>query len=398
MPIQKVVNGRIPVKIWTTDIESEAIDQLRMLTELPFIQHHVAAMPDVHAGRGSTVGSVIATVDCVIPATVGADLGCGMMAVKTPFKADQVQGQVKEIRHSIERSIPIGKNWNTKELPEVKALSIWDSRPGITQFGAFYEGFDAKDLANVRLQLGSLGGGNHFIELCLDKEDNVWLMLHSGSRNVGKRIGEYYVDLAKKKCAEMHIKLPHPDLAYLPMTGSIGAEYQDYLKFTQEFAAENRKEMMRRALRDLAYIVTGKFECERLFEVNCHHNYIALENHFGKNLWITRKGAIRARTSDYGIIPGSMGAKSFIVHGLGNADSFHSASHGAGRKMSRTEAKKRFTKDDLQAQTQGVECRKDEGVIDEIPAAYKSIDDVMENQKDLVEVVAELRQIMCIKG
>lgn len=385
---------KVPVKIWSDlkDVEPSAVKQLQNTAALPFVFKHVAVMPDVHFGMGATVGSVVATKGAICPACVGVDIGCGMMAVKTNLDSRIVQDKIALIRKSIERSVPVGFGQNTNI-----ATSVWDWH-GWAEFRKLESA--NKELGDKGLyQLGSLGGGNHFIEICLDTENKVWVMLHSGSRGVGNLLARKHIDSAKGLMKKMLINLPDPDLAYLP---SETKEFDDYirdLQWAQSYALQNRIEMMTRVIKDISFAVFGEDgKVEVSNEVNCHHNYVSWENHFGENVMVTRKGAVRARVGDMGIIPGSMGARSFIVKGLGNPDSFNSCSHGAGRKMSRTEAKKRFTLEDLAKQTEGVECRKDADVIDEIPGAYKDIDQVMENQKDLVSIVAQLKQIMCIKG
>jgi tRNA-splicing ligase RtcB len=400
MPIKGVLSKtRVPVKIWSPleTVESAALDQLTNTANLPFVFKHVAAMPDVHLGHGATVGSVIATKGAICPAAVGVDIGCGMMAIKTNLDATIVQDKIKDIRHSIERSIPVGHESNKKIITPVSRWSGWDK---FKDLHAAQKHFKSKELfGRAQAQLGTLGGGNHFIEVCLDTDNNVWVMLHSGSRNIGKSLAEMHIYGAKEEMKKMFINLPDPELAYYVEKTQQYDEYMFDLNWAQEYALANREEMMRRIIKDISYAIYGEDgKVQKLMEVNCHHNYVSKENHYGENVLITRKGAVRARSGDLGIIPGSMGAKSYIVKGLGNPESFHSCSHGAGRKMSRSEAKRRFTVDDLALQTAGVECRKDESVIDEIPGAYKDIDEVMENQKDLVEVVAQLKQIMCIKG
>ena len=394
MPIKGLIEKtRVPVKIWAElgEVEGQALDQLSNTANLPFVFKHVAAMPDVHLGRGATVGSVIATKGAICPAAVGVDIGCGMMAVKTPLSADRVLEKLPEIRHSIERSIPLGTNSNKKVAGTVRAWKGWKNWDELS--------YTDKSLRERALsQLGSLGGGNHFIEICLDKARNVWVMLHSGSRNVGKTLADRHINEAKYMMEQLKIHLPDKDLAYFTDDSPQFKAYLHDLMWAQQYAFQNRIEMMSRVLKDLSYAVNDREIIPRLLEVNCHHNYVAVEEHFGESVYVTRKGAVRARQGDMGIIPGSMGARSFIVRGLGNPDSFHSCSHGAGRKMSRTEAKKRFTVEDLRKQTEGVECRKDQGVVDEIPGAYKDIDKVMADQTDLVEIVAELKQVMCIKG
>jgi len=401
MPIKGVVSkASIPIKIWSdlSSVESAAIDQLTNTANLPFVFKHVAAMPDVHLGKGATVGSVIATKGAVCPAAVGVDIGCGMMAARTDLDPKVVQDKITAIRLSIERSIPVGMDSNNKITTSVENWKQWGNWEDLSVIG--HKGKDTAEMfKRAKSQIGSLGGGNHFIEICIDTNNAVWVMLHSGSRNLGKVVAERHMDKAKDLMKQMFIHLSDPDLAYFAQGTQ---EFQNYVadvEWCQEYAAQNRREMMARVLKDLSYAVHGEPDAINVdMKVNCHHNYIAKENHYGENVLITRKGAVRARVDDLGIIPGSMGTRSYIVRGLGNEESFCSCSHGAGRRMSRGEAKRRFTINDLQQQTAGVECRKDEGVLDEIPGAYKDIDEVMQNQTDLVEVVAQLRQIMCIKG
>lgn len=390
----------VPVKIWSQleTVESAALDQLKNIASLPFVFKHVAAMPDVHLGKGATVGSVIATKGAVIPAAVGVDIGCGMMALKLKINPNKVTDNVKKIRQSIERSVPVGFGSNKTLTKTVESWKGWKTFKNLHATKDHKRGETSLN-AKAMSQLGTLGGGNHFIELCTDQDGSIWVMLHSGSRNIGKSLAEIHINRAKDAMKEMFIKLPDPDLAYYSQGTKQYQEYISDLMWAQEYAASNREEMMRRVLKDISHAVGlsgAKIETE--MEVNCHHNYAALENHYGENVLVTRKGAVRARAGDYGIIPGSMGTRSYIVEGLGNQESFCSCSHGAGRRMSRSQAKREFTLDDLKKQTEGVECRKDEGVIDEIPGAYKDIDEVMENQKDLVKIKAQLKQFMCIKG
>lgn len=397
MPILKVLNeARVPVKIWSANPEPEAVQQLINTANLPFVFKHVAAMPDVHFGMGATVGSVIATDKAICPAAVGVDIGCGMMAVKTDFDLKTAQDKIKEIRHSIERSVPVGFNSNQIITDTVDNWIGWKHEEGIPERVAY----DVGGLADkARKQLGSLGGGNHFIELCSDTDGFMWVVLHSGSRNVGKMIADHHINIAKAHMKQMFISLPDPDLAYFAQGTKEFKEYVSDVEWAQKYAFKNREEMMWRILKDLNHAIGDKDTIRDIhLQVNCHHNYLARENHFGSNVIVTRKGAVRARVGDLGIIPGSMGTRSYIVEGLGNPESFHSCSHGAGRRMSRTKARKTFTVKDLEDQTQGVECRKDDGVLDEIPGAYKDIDEVMKNQSDLVKIVATLKQFMCIKG
>lgn len=381
-----------PVLSWANhDLGHEETQMAKNVASLPFVFKHVALMPDVHLGKGALVGSVLATKDAVIPAAVGVDIGCGMAAIKTPFKAEQLEGKLKKIRLDIEAAIPLGFNQN-KEVE--KDASNWQ---GWTHFKDLHRG--VQDVQGKAMkQLGSLGGGNHFIEVCIDTEDSVWLMLHSGSRNIGNRLAQCHISTAKELAKLAGNRLPDPDLAYfIAGTPEFAAYWRD-LQWAQNYARYNRDVMMARFKRIVEKYLVGGKPIKPLLEVNCHHNYAEKEVHFGEDVYVTRKGAVRAREEDYGIIPGSMGAKSFIVKGKGNHESYCSCSHGAGRLMSRKKAKKQFSLDDLVTQTQGVECRKDGGVLDEIPGAYKPIDEVMMNQADLVEVVATLKQVVCVKG
>ncbi|MEO7726096.1 MAG: RtcB family protein [Burkholderiales bacterium] len=390
-----------PVKAWThgVPVEDVALQQLRNVAALPFIYRHVVAMPDVHWGMGATVGSVIATDGAIIPAAVGVDIGCGMMAVRLDgARAEHLPESLAQIRSGMEHTVPTGfekhapAQQNEKAAAELFKSFKWLEEKHPKAFTHRKESTDKI----ISSQFGSLGGGNHFIELCIDENGELWVMLHSGSRGIGNVIGQYFIALARDDMRTHFINLPDKDLAYFP-EGT--AHFDDYVKavgWAQGYARANRDEMMRRIL-----IVLHKYLPpfrDRTEAINCHHNYVEREFHFGKNVWLTRKGAVRAREGDLGIIPGSMGARSYIVRGKGNPDSFHSCSHGAGRAMSRTEAKKRFTIQDHAAATKGVECRKDAGVIDETPAAYKSIDAVMAAQADLVEVVHTLKQVICVKG
>ena len=392
MPHNKLNIGgaKADVLSWVThEMSSDEHDMLRNVSRLPCLFKHVALMPDAHLGKGSMVGSVVATKDAVIPATVGVDIGCGMMAVKTPFKSGILEGKMAEFRHEVERAIPTGFNAYKEAVTE---SSRWE---GWSEFGSLHRGVQDRK-GKAMTQLGTLGGGNHFIEVCLDTEDNVWLMLHSGSRNIGKEIAERHIATAKTlhKLSE----LPSPDLGYF-VQGTY--EFQNYwhdLDWAQGYAMKNRDIMMKRLLKSFNRMFNEQREFRPEITVNCHHNYVSIEEHFGDKVYVTRKGAINAESGRYGIIPGSMGAKSFIIKGLGNPDSFNSCSHGAGRKMSRTRAKSEYTIEDLKKQTEGVECRKDRGVVDEIPGAYKDIEEVMRAQNDLVEVVAELKQVICVKG
>lgn len=391
--------GSVPVKIWATDLEDQALQQAKNLARLPFVARQgVALMPDAHAGFGSTVGSVIATEKAIIPAAVGVDIGCGMNAVRLSLKASDLPDSLLEVRHQIERDVPLGAGGAHRRPEDVK--DNLSRVPGTTT-GATYAlgkiGALGTLMAKAAEQLGTLGSGNHFIELCVDENQDVWVMLHSGSRGIGNQIGRYFIEKAKKTMEGYFISLPDADLAYLPENTDDFHDYVEAVGWAQEYALENRKLMMEKVLAALVRRIPKPFTVTQE-AINCHHNYIERENHFGRNLWVTRKGAIRAREGDLGIIPGSMGQRSYIVRGKGNLDSYCSCSHGAGRKMSRAEAKRRFSITDLVAQTEGVECRKDDAVLDEIPGAYKDIDVVMENQKDLVEVVHVLKAVLCVKG
>ncbi|MDE0452993.1 MAG: RtcB family protein [Gammaproteobacteria bacterium] len=396
--------GGAPIKAWTqgVPVDERAWDQLRNTARLPFVHKHVAAMPDVHWGFGATVGSVIPTSGAIVPAAVGVDIGCGMMAVRTSLGASDLPDDLSGLRNEIERSVPHGRtagrgrDKGSWENPPASVVSDWRSLQG---------GLDAivsrapklRRPANRAIRhLGTLGTGNHFIEICLDEDDAVWAMLHSGSRGIGNAIGRYYIELAKDDMRRFFINLPDKDLAYLVEGAGHFKDYVDAVSWAQDFARMNREAMMARVLRALREAVKP-FE-QTATAVNCHHNYVERENHFGKNVWVTRKGAVRARAGDLGIIPGSMGARSYIVAGKGNAESFHSCSHGAGRVMSRGEAKRTFTLQNHRDATAGVECRKDEGVIDETPGAYKDIDAVMQAQTSLVDVVHTLKQVVCVKG
>ncbi|HXQ74172.1 MAG TPA: RtcB family protein [Pyrinomonadaceae bacterium] len=392
MPYEKLTIGGAQHDILSWANHEFSVDEqnmLRNVSRLPCLFKHVALMPDAHLGVGSMVGSVIATKEAVIPATVGVDIGCGMMALKTPFKSHILDGKLKDLRLAIEEAIPVGFN-NYKE--SVDESSYWE---GWNDFADLHEGVRDRK-AKAMKQLGTLGGGNHFIEVCLDTENFVWLMLHSGSRNIGKELADRHISTAKSlwKLSE----LPAPDLAYFIQGTPEFAAYWKDLKWAQNYAMKNREIMMTRLLKVFNKLFNHRQPFKPELQVNCHHNYVALEEHFGEKVFVTRKGAINAGKDTYGIIPGSMGAKSFIVKGRGAAESFHSCSHGAGRKMSRGAAKRAFSAEDLARQTAGVECRKDTGVLDEIPGAYKSIEAVMKNQEDLVEVVAEIKQVVCVKG
>ncbi|HTO49291.1 MAG TPA: RtcB family protein [Burkholderiales bacterium] len=398
MPVRKTIEeGRVPVRVWTDDVEAEALTQLVNVARLPFVVRHVAAMPDVHTGIGATVGSVIPTRGAIIPAAVGVDIGCGMGAVRLSLTAADLPDKLGRVRGAIEGAVPVGFGQHDARdaldhaaKPFARALDrIADKHPQLAKMQKHF------DETWVR-QLGTLGGGNHFIEVCLDKETRVWVMLHSGSREIGNAIGRYFIERAREHCLNQDVRLPDRDLAWFDEGTPLFDDYVEAVGWAQDYAAANRREMMALVLEALGRMLPPFAATEEA--INCHHNYVERERHFGESVLVTRKGAIRAGAGELGIIPGSMGAKSYIVRGRGAADSFSSCSHGAGRRMSRTEAKRRFSRADLERQTAGVECRKDPGVIDEIPGAYKSIDEVMANQADLVEVVHTLKQVVCVKG
>ncbi|BAQ64407.1 RtcB family protein [Geminocystis sp. NIES-3709] len=381
-----------PILSWANhELGFQETHMAKNVASLPFVYKHVALMPDVHLGKGALVGSVIATKDAIIPAAVGVDIGCGMSAIKTPFIADQLEGKLKKIRSEIEANIPVGFNENKNTETKVTNWQGWQD------FKNLHSGVQRLEGKAIK-QLGSLGGGNHFIELCLDTEGQVWLMLHSGSRHIGNQLADCHIKTGKQLAKLANLRLPDPDLAYfVGGTPEFDAYWRD-LQWAQNYARFNRDVMMSRFKAIVEKHLNGGKSTKSLLTVNCHHNYAEKETHFGEDVYVTRKGAVRAMENDYGIIPGSMGAKSFIVKGKGNHESFCSCSHGAGRKMSRSKAKKSFDVYDLITQTEGIECRKDQGVIDEIPCAYKSIEEVMNQQTDLVEVVATLKQLICIKG
>ena len=396
--------GAVPIKHWTRGVplEEEARQQLLNIARLPFIHGWLAVMPDVHLGKGATVGSVVPTIGAIVPAAVGVDIGCGMMAARTTLVASDLPDDLAPLRSAIEAAVPHGRtmgrgqrdkgSWNT---PPEKVASAWAELA--PEFEAIVARHPSLAKTNNLQHLGTLGTGNHFVEVCLDEEQRVWFMLHSGSRGVGNAIGTHFIDLAKKDMRRWMINLPDQDLAYLPEGSEHYGDYVFAVDWAQRFARRNRELMMANVVAAARKVITKPFEAEAE-AVNCHHNYVNRERHLGKDVFITRKGAVSARKGELGIIPGSMGAKSFIVRGLGNADSFNSCSHGAGRVMSRTEARRRISVDDHVKATAHVECRKDADVVDESPAAYKSIEAVMAAQSDLVEIVHTLRQVVCVKG
>ena len=397
-------NG-VPIKAWTKGVavEASAEKQLRNVASMPFVYKWVAAMPDVHWGIGATVGSVIPTQGAIIPAAVGVDIGCGMMAVQTTLNASHLPDNLKPLRTAIEKAVPHGRTENGRkgdrgawgEIPK-RQIGVW--RQLERGYKIITDKYPNLNRGNDVNHLGTMGTGNHFIEVCLDESDRVWFMLHSGSRGVGNRIGTFFIELARKDMRRQIKNLPDRDLAYFEEGSEHFADYVEAVSWAQEFALYNRKLMMEQLVEAVAN--ASELPGFSLTEtaVNCHHNYVAREEHYGAEVLVTRKGAVRAGKGDMGIITGSMGARSYIVRGLGNAESFHSCSHGAGRAMSRNEAKRRFSLDDHIKATAGIECRKDSDVIDETPMAYKPIDDVMNAQKDLVEIVHTLHQVVCVKG
>ena len=392
------------IKAWTrgVPIEDAAVTQLRNVAGLPFIHRHVAVMPDVHWGMGATVGSVIPTLGAIIPAAVGVDIGCGMMAVRTSIRAEHLPDTLAPLRSAIEAAVPHGRTDNGGR----NDVGAWQSDPpalAAEKWASLEAGYQAvvdkhPKAAHPRGlgHIGTLGTGNHFIELCLDEDGAVWVMLHSGSRGVGNRFGSYFIERAKLEMRRWFINLPDADLAYFPQGTEGFVDYIRAVSWAQHYARANREVMMDQVLGVLRGLFPDLATTEEA--VNCHHNYVSQEHHFGKDVFVTRKGAVRAGEGELGIIPGSMGARSFIVRGKGEAESFCTCSHGAGRAMSRAEAKRRFTLEDHARATEGVECRKDAEVIDETPMAYKDIDAVMAAQADLVEIVHTLRQVVCVKG
>lgn len=396
-------SGRAPVKAWVkgVPIDDGARRQLENTARLPFIHSHVAAMPDVHFGLGATIGSVIATKQAIIPAAVGVDIGCGMMAVRTSLEARQLPDSLAALRSRMEAAVPHGgvgaKSGWRDNIPQtvITRFETTGLSEGLLQVREKHKGIHNK---HYLAQLGTLGGGNHFIELCLDEEDFVWVMLHSGSRGIGNAIGRYFIERAREQLSgrEAGRNLPDRNLAWLEEGEQDFTDYVEAVGWAQDYARINREIMMDRIL-DVMRKQLKKFKTDKM-AINCHHNYVQQEHHFGADVWVTRKGAVRAGEGELGIIPGSMGAKSYIVRGKGSEESFCSCSHGAGRVMSRTKAKQSFTLKDHREATSGVECRKDKGVIDETPGAYKDIDQVMAAQQDLVEIVHTLKQVICIKG
>jgi tRNA-splicing ligase RtcB len=400
--IEEAVPGGVPIKMWTrgVPVEDEAKRQLMNAARLPVVFRHVAAMPDVHYGIGATVGSVIPTSKAIIPAAVGVDIGCGMMAAKTTLRAEDLPDNLGPLRAAIERAVPHGRS------PGSRDPGAWQKAPGSVnsawsqlepEFAELCRDYPKLEKTNNIQHLGTLGSGNHFIEVCLDEDGFVWFMLHSGSRGVGNFIGSMFIELAKQDAMRHQANLPDRDLAYFEEGSRHFGDYVRAVGWAQQFAVLNREVMMKRVIEAAKTVLHKNFQ-SHIEAVNCHHNYVQKETHFGEQVYVTRKGAVSAKAGELGIIPGSMGARSYIVRGLGNPESFESCSHGAGRVMSRGEAKRRFTLADHRAATEGVECRKDKDVIDETPAAYKDIDAVMEAQRDLVGVVHTLKQVVCVKG
>ena len=390
-----------PIKGWVrgVPVEDKARQQLQNITTLPFVGPWVAVMPDVHLGIGATVGSVVPTQGAIIPAAVGVDIGCGMAAVRTTLTANDLPDDLAQLRNSIERSIPVGNGpgGDHRRIPDGTGERLVQSQLA-ARLALIREKHPKIRPDKVEKQIGTLGGGNHFIEICLDEDDRVWVMLHSGSRGTGNMIGSYFIELARQHLAKrvLGFHVPDRDLAFFLEGEPLFAEYIEAVSWAQDYARANRESMLAQVLREMRHRLP-KFQLEKQ-AVNCHHNYVQREEHFGESLLVTRKGAVSARAGELGIIPGSMGARSFIVRGKGNADSFHSCSHGAGRVMSRTAARAQITLKQHREATAHVECRKDAGVIDESPAAYKDIDAVMAAQRDLVDIVHTLRQVVCIKG
>src|SRR5262245_34824348 len=398
MPVRSIIEGgRVPVKVFTDDLEPHARAQLANVAQLPVVFGHVAAMPDVHAGIGATVGSVIPTRRAIIPAAVGVDIGCGMNAVRLSLEAGRLPDSLARVRAAIERAVPVGFDEHGDSAARRDACAPLKARlDAIVRAHPKIAGMQRDHQGKWVRQMGSLGGGNHFIEVCLDESGHLWVMLHSGSRGVGNCIGRYFIARAREAMGKRDAHLPDRDLAWLDEGTRLFEDYVEAVGWAQDYAHANRREMMELILgalrRELpAFETTGE-------AINCHHNYVEREQHFGERVYVTRKGAISARAGELGIIPGSMGTRSYIVRGKGNPESLCSCANGAGRRMSRAEAQRRYSRADLEEQTRGVECRKDKGVLDEIPGAYKDIDRVMADQADLVEVAHTLKQVVCVKG
>ena len=399
MSVFKDENG-VPIKAWVEGVpfEDEARAQLIRASKLPFLYKHIAVMSDVHSGKGCTIGSVIATRKVLVPAFTGVDIGCGMIAVKTDLKASDLPDNLAAMRSAIEAAVPHGGPGDVGSWPEGPQSNGMRVVPDWRPYEAMVLKYPQIESKYVHRQFGTLGTGNHFVEVCLDEAQDVWVMLHSGSRGAGNRIGSFFIEKAKEEMAKWFIHLPDADLSYLPEGSTYYDDYVNAVSWAQNYAHLSRRLMLENTLFAMAKVLDRTITTQNGEAVNCHHNYIALENHFGSNVWVTRKGAVRARKGDLGIIPGSMGARSYVVRGKGNKEAFESCSHGAGRKMSRTEARRTFSLADHAKATEGVECRKDAEVIDETPGAYKDIDSVMAAQSDLVETVAILKAVLCVKG
>lgn len=401
--IHEQVTGGVPLKMWVqgVPVEDGAKEQLALAARLPFIFMHIAAMPDVHQGKGSTIGSVIPTKGAIIPAAVGVDIGCGMMACETNLHKDQLPKDLAPLRQMIEKYVPHGRQ------PGERDPGAWHKPPTLVQekwaellpeFEAICEKYPNFVKTNHYKHLGTLGTGNHFVEVCIDERGFIWFMLHSGSRGVGAAIGNYFMKVAQEEALAKGLSLPHRDLAYFTEGEESFNDYVQAVNWAQRFAKFNREIMMVNTIAATKAALGVEFDAYLDQAINCHHNYVSLEHHFGEDIYVTRKGSVKAEVGEKGIIPGSMGERSFIVQGKGHPESFKSCSHGAGRIMSRTAAKKTFTVEDHEAATQGVECRKDENVIDETPKAYKDIDAVMAAQSDLVDILHTLKQVVCVKG
>jgi tRNA-splicing ligase RtcB len=396
--VEVIVTAGRPVKAWVSGVEFDegARKQVANMAALPFVHSHVAVMPDVHVGRGATVGSVIPTIGAIVPAAVGVDIGCGMIAQKLTLRAEDLPTDLRGVRSAIESVVPVGRGQHRDAVPA--AEHAWETELG-ERYARVVERAPQVSTRNVREQLGTLGSGNHFTELCIDEAGDVWLVLHSGSRGVGNRIGTFYIQRALEELERVGVTIVDRDLAHLTEHTPSFDAYVEAVGWAQDYARINREIMMENALEALRdrKVKLPRFKRAETV-VNCHHNYVARERHFGADVYVTRKGAVRAGLGELGFIPGSMGARSFVVRGLGNPESFESCSHGAGRRMSRGEAMRRLTLADLKRETHGVECRKDKGVLDEAPSAYKDVDAVMRAQHDLVRIVHTLRQVVCIKG
>jgi tRNA-splicing ligase RtcB (3'-phosphate/5'-hydroxy nucleic acid ligase) len=403
-----VIPGKLPIFLFNkgVEVEDDAIAQLKNLSDLPFVHHHIAVMPDCHSGKGSTIGTVIPTERAIIPAAVGVDLGCGMMAAKTNLAANELPDNLASLRSAIESAVPHGRTNNGgagdrgawHDIPDISA-SVWDGqlKADWDKLMAKYPLLNKGSVNHIN-HLGTLGTGNHFIEVCKDESDSIWIMLHSGSRGVGNRIGSFFIEKAKEDMERYFINLPDKDLAYIPEGSGYFKDYCKAVLWAQEFARQNRELIMDATIKSLSkFILPALLKIDDLI-INCHHNYISKESHYGKNVWVTRKGAVRARAGDMGIIPGSMGVGSYIVRGKGNEESFSSCSHGAGRRMSRTKARNTISLEEHERATAGIECRKDAEVLDESPGAYKNLDAVMAAQSDLIEIVHKLTPLVCVKG